>query len=159
MSWTQCQLCHMSGCQPSRVRISPVLPPSLIPTADSDAIIRGDVPSKAPIMMHTPSMHRVMRRRGKRALSSMKPAGKAVNVSHRNSVTQAAAHHAMSCAPSQAQHTCHHAGRPPSPVGLTWHFIIDQTSHGEQCACIHRCAAETATTCVAHAALLMIACH
>lgn len=52
---------------------SPVLPPSLMPTDDSATTVRGEVPSSAPIKMHTPSMHRVIRRRGNRALSSMKP--------------------------------------------------------------------------------------
>jgi hypothetical protein len=52
---------------------SPVRPPSLIPTDDSATTVRGEVPISAPIRMQTPSIHRVIRRRGKRALSSMKP--------------------------------------------------------------------------------------
>jgi len=54
-----------------------------MPTEDSATTVRGDVPSSEPMTIQIPSMHRVIRRRGKRALSSMKPEGQAGQQSNR----------------------------------------------------------------------------
>jgi hypothetical protein len=59
--------------RPKTKAVTPVLPPSLMPTEDSATTVRGEVPSRDPTRMAIPSTHRVIRRRGKRALSSMNP--------------------------------------------------------------------------------------